>query len=252
MVTPLKRRLRSSLNQPLRALLDASFGTVVAVDIELPWLALTFDDGPDPIWTPRVLDLLAKHDARATFFMIGSHARSHPELVAAVVAAGHAIGHHTLDHVSLPGLDAASRRHQILEGARAIGPSCTNLFRPPRGHLDLPSWWTARRHGHEIIAWSGHAFDWQSASSSVFAQRMRAIFVPGAIVLLHDGSQAPGSAPRDVVLEALDTVLEELGGQIVYATLPALLAAGKARRQVRWRRPPGLAPPGPRATSGSA
>jgi peptidoglycan-N-acetylglucosamine deacetylase len=80
-------------------------GIVVSVDVDGPLAALTFDDDPHPDSTPRVLDVLQRHGARATFFLVGRAARRHPELVERIVAGGHAIGHHTLDHVSLPGLD---------------------------------------------------------------------------------------------------------------------------------------------------
>ena len=230
------RRRFSRLNEQA---LGTLFGTVVGVDIEQPWVALTFDDGPHPVATPRILDVLAGHGAHATFFMVGSSARRYPELVERVAAAGHAIGHHTLDHVSLVGLDRAARRRQILGGAAAIGPLCSPLFRPPYGHLDLATWWLARRHGHDVIAWSGHAFDWKAQDVATLAGRLRAAMKPGAIVLLHDAPQA-GDAEgdgRDRLVAALDTVLGEVTQPHVvrFVTLPDLLAGGRPRRRRRWR-----------------
>ena len=235
-----KLSLRRTLRRARERVLGRMFGTVVGADVDVPWVALTFDDGPHPVTTPLVLDLLARHGANATFLMVGREARRLPELVARVVAAGHAIGHHTLDHVSLPGLERSALRRQVLEGFAAVGPNCARLFRPPWGHGDLSASWVARRAGHEVIAWSGHAFDWQRQEVPELTSRLQARLYPGAIVLLHDAPQecdVPDVAPRTQLLSALDKVLGSAADAWRFVTVPELLAAGRPRRRVRWRSP---------------
>jgi peptidoglycan-N-acetylglucosamine deacetylase len=212
-------------------------GTLVSVAVRSPLVALTFDDGPDPATTPLVLDLLNRHRARATFFMVGSAARRHPDLVARVAGEGHAVGHHTLDHVSLVGLDRTAVRAQVAGGFAAVGPHAGRWFRPPFGHLDRLVWREARREGHEVVAWSGHALDWVPQDAASLATRLRAAVQPGAIVLLHDAPQPgdPAGAPRRALLEALD--LELTGSPWTFVTVPELMAAGRPRRRLRWRSP---------------
>lgn len=225
--------------------IDAVLGVVVGADVAAPLVALTFDDGPDPTSTPRVLDVLERHGARATFFMVGRAAMRERALVERIAASGHAIGHHTLDHVSVPGLDARDRVEQVLGGFAAIGPPCTRWFRPPFGHLDPATWWTARRHGHDVVAWSGHVFDWEPHDADTLATRLRARLAPGAIVLLHDAPQGCdrfGSPPRTALVEALDAVLGDVGPTVRFVTVPELVAAGRAVRRVRWRAAPTEAP----------
>lgn len=213
------------------------FGTVVSSRVDAPLVALTFDDGPDPVTTPLVLDVLARHRAHGTFFLVGDAARRHPALVARIAAEGHAIGHHTLEHVSLPGLPPHEVRRQIEGGFAAIGGVCQHLFRPPWGHLDEATWRIARRGGHEVVAWSGHTFDWTAQDAATLVQRLNATLAPGAIVLLHDapqGGDAP-DAPRRELLHALDAVLGANGRRWRFVALPELLAAGRPVREVRWR-----------------
>lgn len=232
-----RRSVRRAVAQPL----DAVFGAVVGGDVTRPIVALTFDDGPDPHTTPRILEVLERCGARGTFFMIGRAARREPALVERVASVGHAIGHHTLDHVSLPGLRARDRVDQVTAGFGAIGPRCARLFRPPFGHFDLATSWTVRRRGHDVVAWSGHAFDWEPQDTATLVARLRPQLVPGAIVLLHDAPQ-PGdtkeAVPRGALVAALDAVLTDVGTSLEFVTVPELLALGRARRRLRWRAGP--------------
>lgn len=225
----------------LRSARSRVFGVVVGVETREPLVALTFDDGPDRDTTPAILDVLDRHGARATFFLIGRAAQRHPAIVDRIVRSGHAIGHHTLDHVSLPELGAAKRRAQVSGGAAAVPPEGRHAFRPPFGHFDLASWWTVRRLGHDVVAWSGHIRDWHDEDVDVFAARLRAALRPGAIVLLHDARQpfeAAADRPRYALVAALDLVLAEAQPRLRFVTLSELLAAGRPTRVVRWRSPP--------------
>lgn len=234
------RAVRRRLRRLREQLLGRLYGVIVGVATEQPLIALTFDDGPDPVTTPAVLDILARHGARATFFMVGDAARRHPDIAATVAAAGHAVAHHTLEHVSLPGLGREEVRRQIVGGFEAIGPTCERLFRPPWGHLDRVAFQTARRAGNEVVAWSGHAFDWTSQDASSLTERLRATLAPGAIVLLHDARQRCDAedGPRAELLLALDAVLAASKHTWRFVSLPELLAAGRPQRETRWRTAP--------------
>lgn len=233
MIRSAQRAVRSVRSR----LLGRWFGTVVSVKTDLPWVALTFDDGPHPVTTPKVLEVLSRHDAHATFFMVGQAARRAPDLVRQVAASGHAIGHHTLDHVKLPGLERAEVEAQVTGGFEAVGPACDRLFRPPFGHIDRTSYRVIRRAGHDVITWSGHASDWASQDADALTARLNACLRPGAIVLLHDlpmPVDAPG-APRAALLQSLERVLAAAAAEWRFVTLPELLTAGRPRRRVRWR-----------------
>lgn len=213
-------------------------GTIVGVRTHQRFVALTFDDGPEPRTTLRVLDVLERHGAKATFFLIGSAAESHPGMVACLVAGGHCVGHHTYGHVSLPGLGREEARDQVERGAAAAAPYAGPWFRPPYGHLDPLSWRVARDAGHEVVAWSQHVEDWLPHSATVLKERLRAALRPGAILLLHDGPQPADDPenPRAALLEALDSFLAQAtrdGWRFV--TLPELLACGRVTRRERWR-----------------
>jgi peptidoglycan/xylan/chitin deacetylase (PgdA/CDA1 family) len=229
------RRIVTSLRARL---LGRRFGTIVAVQTDRPLAALTFDDGPDPTTTPRVLEVLARHRAHATFFMVGRKARREPDLVTRVVAAGHAVGHHTLDHVSLTGLDRATVRTQIDQGFAAVGPACDRLFRPPYGHQDLAVWRAAREAGHEVVAWTSHVEDWTPQPAAEIERRLGAALAPGAIILLHDAPQLEDNPnrPREALLTALDALLTRATREgWRFVTLPELFDQGRVTRRVRWR-----------------
>jgi len=161
--------------------------TLTHVFTEEPVVGLTFDDGPDPVNTPRLLDILAAHHARATFFMIGVRAQRHAKLVSRVAAEGHAIGNHSWDHPSFPMISQEERREQVRGCARAIAPYAGLLFRPPYGHQDLASWLDVDQMGYRVVAWKIAAGDWEQKDGPAMADAVMAKLQPGAIVLLHDG-----------------------------------------------------------------
>jgi peptidoglycan/xylan/chitin deacetylase (PgdA/CDA1 family) len=162
-------------------------------------VALTFDDGPDPASTPAVLDALDRLGWRATFFCLGSAARSAPGLVAEMAARGHEIGVHGWDHRSHlrrpPGAvvaDVAAARDLLEELAgRRLG-----WFRPPYGAVSLGSVLAARRTGLRLVLWTTWGRDWEpGATSDSVARTVAGTFRPGATVLLHDSdaTSAPDS-----------------------------------------------------------
>jgi peptidoglycan/xylan/chitin deacetylase (PgdA/CDA1 family) len=220
----------TSLNARLRR---HFLGTVTHVATHVPVVALTFDDGPDPTFTPRLLDILEKHGARATFFMVGDAAQRQPALVEDVAAAGHALGLHSWDHPSFPLITSRERRQQLRACAQALTPFASPIFRPPYGHLDHAARFDLWRMGYQVITWSGTISDWEAHPSEWFASRLSEQLRPGAIVLMHDAlyhAENLALTDRQAVLAAIDQVLERIMGQYRFVTVPKLLTLGVPQR----------------------
>jgi peptidoglycan/xylan/chitin deacetylase (PgdA/CDA1 family) len=125
---------RSGLRRLVSAGHRAVMGPITHVATREPVAALTFDDGPHPDYTLRLLEILGRHQATATFFVVGEAAQRHPDVVRQIAASGHALGNHGWDHTSLVTVDGRERRRQVRACAAAIGPCGERLFRPPFGH----------------------------------------------------------------------------------------------------------------------
>lgn len=214
----------------LNPLLDPVLGTITRVVTAAPAAALTFDDGPHPDFTPRLLAVLARHHARATFFMVGEAASRHPELVRDVAVAGHAIGNHTWSHPSLPLLSGRARREEIRACARALAPYAGRLFRPPYGNQTVGSRLDAARLGYRVIGWSVSTVDWQDRDTDWLVGQLRDRLRPGCIVVLHDAlhhARDPRYLDRSAVIEAVDRLLAALAGVLQFVTVPDLLRMGR-------------------------
>lgn len=171
---------------------------------------LTIDDGPDPADTPRLLEILEKHGAKAAFFVIGERAAAHPELVAAIRRAGHTVGHHTHTHpcLSFWSLTPALLRNELVRGLvalRACGVK-PEYFRAPVGIKNAGLDRELVRLGMRCVAWSVRSGDCLAKSPEDVAKRVMAKVNPGAIILMHEG---PG-VPAPVRVEAISQVLEKL------------------------------------------
>jgi peptidoglycan/xylan/chitin deacetylase (PgdA/CDA1 family) len=153
-------------------------------------LYLTFDDGPDPHWTPRVLATLARHDARATFFVIGRLAARFGPLLREARAAGHAVASHGWSHRHPWTLDRAQARREVSGGADAIEQVLgerVHWFRPPHGRVTVHLAHAAHEQGQRIALWSLSALDWGPLGAPERIALRLARAAPGDIVLLHDG-----------------------------------------------------------------
>lgn len=166
-------------------------------------LALTFDDGPDPVWTPPLLDLLAALDARASFFVIAPRAASQPALIERIRADGHTIGLHCSEHVRHHRRDRAwlqADTRDALHLLETVGAR-PSLWRAPWGE---PAPWTgavAHEHGLQMVGWTIDTHDWRGDSAERMLAATGAALTPGAIVLAHDGI-GPG-ARRDNSAETI-------------------------------------------------
>lgn len=235
--SPLRETVKRGVAETARLM-----GTITHVATDDPAVALTFDDGPHPEATPRLLDLLGESGARATFFVVGLAARRHRRIVERALAEGHAVANHSWDHPSMPLLTRRAQRLQIEWCRKVLPAGASRLFRPPWGHQDLRARWTARRCGHDVVAWSVMAEDWSDDDAETLLGRIRPGLGPGSIVLFHDAlfrTDAPGHRDRRPTVEAVRRLLAEEAGRTRFVTVPELLTLGRARRW-HWYKPADL------------
>jgi peptidoglycan/xylan/chitin deacetylase (PgdA/CDA1 family) len=154
-------------------------------------LALTFDDGPDPRWTPQVLHWLARYRVHATFCLVGLHVAAHPELVRAIVRGGHALCNHTWSHDEDLGRRAPdvirgeiARTQEAIYAAAGVRP---RLFRAPGGKWTGPLVAEARRQGMTPLRWDVDPRDWARPGALRVFKRVMAATRAGDVILLHDG-----------------------------------------------------------------
>lgn len=196
-------------------------------------VSLTFDDGPDPDATPRVLELLARRGVRATFFLIGERAARHPGVTRAIAAAGHELGNHTWRHRNAWFLSPAATRREIGQGGAILADlvgAPTRLYRPPWGIVNAAALVTARRLGLATVLWSIQHEGLRPRTPEAQLDRVDRRLHDGAIIDLHDAPGLPGAPARLIaMLPALLDRIEARG----YRAVPVgeLLAAppGPAR-----------------------
>jgi len=211
----------------LPALRRRYFGPITEVRTAARVAALTFDDGPNPTYTPWLLDVLARHRAKATFFMLGSAAQAYPEIVEAVAQAGHAICNHSHSHCDFRTVPHRRRIAEIRSCSKWLGGHESKIFRPPFGRENLATHLSARSLGYRVVKWTISTGDWEAISSTTIHERMRAGLRPGAIILLHDGSARNPAADRSATVDAVDRLLGERDYR--YLTLPELFALGRPK-----------------------
>lgn len=175
-------------------------------------VALTFDDGPDPIYTPQLLDLLKKYDVKATFFVIGSKAEKYPHLIQRMHKEGHTIGLHHYYHTSnwfLPPLVAEWELERSVRAIERITGSRPAYYRPPWGHINI--WTLFMQKKYKIVMWTYILGDWNASLGvdRLYERLMRSI-EDGAIIVLHDSGSTFGAdqhAPQNM-LQALERLLK--------------------------------------------
>lgn len=213
---PLPRRLPVELARPLLRPLSA----LVCVDTLRPVVALTFDDGPDPAHTPGILDVLARHGAHATFFVLSEAAVEHPAIVRRIVAEGHELGLHSHDHRRRLAQVPCAESMRVVAESRAdverIAGRPVHLFRPPYGSHTVRQRRGWARQGLRVVLWSSSVEDWYHGEQEEMEQRAFASLHPGAIVLMHDTradpelAADPADLPRHDRAAVLDAFLSRI------------------------------------------
>lgn len=224
-----------------RPLANWARGTVVS-HVRVPpgqrVIALTFDDGPWPDSTVRILNVLKQHKVRGTFFMVGRNVAHWPALARKVTAGGHAIGNHTYNHPSRPNgaLAEIARTDAVMKKELGYAP---NLFRPPYGMLRNGLAAVARRQKKAVVLWSADSTDWNRASAGSICDKVLRQSGQGGIILLHDGG-----GNRTATAAALPTIISTLHRRgYRFVTVPELLAMHvaappKVRRTTKTHRKP--------------
>lgn len=205
-------------------------------------VALTFDDGPHPRWTPELLDLLAERSCVVTFFLLLDHVRKRPDLVARMVADGHEVALHGVDHTRLTTLGPREVRRRTLAARlelERIAGKPVRLFRPPYGAQRFSTYLAVRSAGLDVVVWGPVARDWEEGTEEEVVARALDGLVPGSVLLMHDGlALQPGevfpSFDRTRVVVLLLDALDARG--TAAGSLAQLRGVGHDRRTV-WLRP---------------
>ena len=167
---------------------------------------LTFDDGPCPDSTPIILDILRKHNVKATFFCVGDNILKYPKLFAQIKSEGHQVGNHTMHHSKGFFTNTNDYINEIDECAALVG---NNLFRPPHGLITPRQNGMLRNKGYKVIQWDVITYDWDKKySPNHILQIIKNYSRPGSIIVMHDSTKA---APR--TLKTLDSVILWLRSQ---------------------------------------
>ncbi len=178
-------------------------------------LVLTYDDGPNDPYTLHLLDVLAQHNAKATFFLIGKHVRQKPDIVRRIAAQGHEIANHTFSHPNLALCSASRIRREIADCESALRDTGVDLslvngrklFRPPFGGRRPAVLNVARELGYEPILWSVWCFDWKQTTANKVEHHAITQITGGDVILLHDGGHVTMGTDRSHTVEATRRIL---------------------------------------------
>ncbi|MFZ3062174.1 MAG: polysaccharide deacetylase family protein [Actinomycetota bacterium] len=196
-------------------------------------VALTFDDGPDPNYTPRILDILKEKNVRATFFLVGREVEQHPDIVEREISEGHELENHSYSHPELEVETDAQIQNEIVKGGEAIEKMTgkkPKYFRPPKGLVGGEVFTIANANGYQVILWGITIEHSASKTPPEEANRVLKAIEPGMIILAHDGR-----LNRIKTVEALPIIIDGLRAKgYKFLTLSALLRLDKpAGRGVR-------------------
>lgn len=175
-------------------------------------IAITFDDGPHPIYTPRILDILRKYNAHATFFVIGENVAMHPDLTERCIAEGHEIANHTYTHKNLAKDSYSDIQSEIIHTENTVFENFdmrTKLLRPPGGLYDNNVTSAAARLDYTVILWSIDTRDWAHTPSDTIVEGVLDSVKAGDIILMHDFIQKDSPTPE--ALEKLLPILIDRG-----------------------------------------
>lgn len=200
--------------------------TFNSVHVDGPYIAMTFDDGPSAMLTPKLLDLLAAHHIKATFFVIGENVAEYPEIVARAAREGHEIGNHSWSHPNFGKMSDDAVRSQLRRTDDAIKSATgerPTLMRPPYGSITVrEKHWIHDEFGYRVILWDVDPYDWKRPGPIVVRNRILKETQPGSIVLSHDIH--PGT------IEAMPSTLDALEAKgFKFVTVSELLRMATAR-----------------------
>jgi peptidoglycan/xylan/chitin deacetylase (PgdA/CDA1 family) len=194
-------------------------------------IALTFDDAPDTLYTPQVLDILKKHNVKATFFVIGKLAEKHPDIVKRIAREGHVLGNHTYNHPQLKKLTMDKFIEDIEKSEAALSPLAgytPRLIRPPYGAVTDEELAWLKDEGYLTVNWNVDPEDWRGVSGEQVLKRSIEAAKPGAIILMHCATGPDGSLQGTIdALPELISGLRAKGYELV--TLAQLLETNKGK-----------------------
>src|SRR5436190_16139157 len=213
--------------------------TFSSVHVDGPYIAITFDDGPSATLTPKLLDILAAHHIKATFFVIGENVAEHPEIVARAAREGHEIGNHSWSHPNFGKMSDQGVRSQLQRTDDAIKNATSQrptLMRPPYGSITArEKRWIYEEFGYRIILWDVDPYDWKRPGPAVVRSRILKETQPGSIVLSHDIH--PGT------IEAMPSTFDALEAKgFKFVTVSELIRMAAARSSPPSPQPGGTVP----------
>lgn len=198
-----------------------------------PSVAITFDDGPDDKYTPKILDILRDHRVRATFFLIGSSAEKYPDIVKRIIAEGHEIGNHTYHHVNLANMAPWQVVAELKKANTALSRIANRwpmAVRPPYGAIDPLAVEAIAKEGYRVVLWTIDSLDWHGLSAEKVLDNVMPALKSGTIVLHHSA----GGPEEDLsgMLEALPTIIKTLQSQgYSFLTIPEVVEQYEAERK---------------------
>jgi len=197
-------------------------------------LALTYDDGPNDPYTLRVLEVLANHNVRATFFLIGRYVQQRPDIVDELARAGHVIGNHTFSHPLLIFKGAREVKAELTDCTRALSDAVgehSNLFRPPFGGRRPAVLRIARRTGLEPVMWSVTGYDWNAPSVEHIERKVTNRVRGGDVILLHDGGHRVFGEDRPCTVIATDRLIARYKSEgYEFVTVPEMMGKVLSRQ----------------------
>ena len=186
----------------------AESGVYRSVKTETMQIAITFDDGPHPTLTPRILEILDRYGVQATFFMVGVNVQNYPDAARAVIDAGHEVGNHTFTHGQIGRLSPNEVRAELEGCETALEELCEyrpHLFRPPQGAVSEMIERCSQQNDYKLILWSLDTRDWENKNTEEIVERVLSSVTPGDIILMHDYIGYHSKTP-----EALEILLPRL------------------------------------------
>jgi peptidoglycan/xylan/chitin deacetylase (PgdA/CDA1 family) len=190
-------------------------------------LALTYDDGPNDPHTQRLLEVLARHNVHATFFLIGRYVQQRPDIVRELVKAGHVVGNHTFTHPLLIFKSARELGSELDHCTQALTDAVgthSNLFRPPFGGRRPAALRIARRMGLEPVMWDVTGYDWNATTAESIEHKVGSQIRGGNVILLHDGGHREFGADRSYTVTATDRLISRYQSEgYEFVTIPQMM-----------------------------